>query len=262
MKSGRPTLICLLGGTLFAATAGTAFAVTRGNPYETIVEHNVFKLRPPAPPVKPQEEAPPSDITLTGITTIFGDKRALLKVKVPARPPHPPKEEYYTLSEGQRDGGIELLSIDVAAGTARVNNHGKIESLIITDAPKLSSATFHPPTPNQPQVVRGPGGPHIAAGGNNIPGAGGPLGVVESGNGNQNSPGANAGANAMPTRDVRTAQTAPNINPAQQMLLMEANREATAQQVLRGDLPPLPPTDATPPNTDPRLTGGIIVSGE
>ncbi|HKI67978.1 MAG TPA: hypothetical protein VKA67_00180, partial [Verrucomicrobiae bacterium] len=192
MKRGQRTLIYLLGGAVLAVTARTAVADTKGNPYEVIVEHNVFKLKPPTPPpVKKTEEAPPSDITLTGITTIFGDKRALLKVKVPPHPPHPAKDEYYTLSVGQRDGGIELLAVDVSANTARVRNHGKVENLTLADTPKLSSANFKPATPNQPrhpgphpQVIRGPGAPPpTAAAENNNPGTRGGLGVVQSNNG-------------------------------------------------------------------------------
>jgi len=101
-----------------------------GNPYQGIVERNVFNLKPlpPAGPAEPPP-APVPKITLTGITTILGNKRALMKVLEPPKPPQPAKEESYILTEGQRDGEIEVLAIDEQAGSVKVNNHGTVQEL-------------------------------------------------------------------------------------------------------------------------------------
>src|SRR5947208_16694459 len=46
------------------------------NPYQGIVDRNVFGLKPPPPPPAPPEPPkPPVNITLTGITTVLGKKR-------------------------------------------------------------------------------------------------------------------------------------------------------------------------------------------
>src|SRR5476651_1796485 len=90
-----------------AAVAGTSAA----NPYLAIVGHNSFGLVPPASSIIQDSKAPPPEITLNGIMTIFGDKRALFKVRVQSG-----EEKSCMLSEGQRDGDMELLSVDVKAG--------------------------------------------------------------------------------------------------------------------------------------------------
>jgi hypothetical protein len=59
-----------------------------------------------------------------GITTILHDKRALLKVYFPARPPEPAKEVSCILTPGQREGPIEVLAIDETTGSVKVNNSG------------------------------------------------------------------------------------------------------------------------------------------
>ncbi len=40
----------------------------------------------------------------------------------------------------------------------------------------------------------------------------------------------------------------PQLSPEEQIILIEANRQLTAQQVMAGELPPLPPTPLTPPD--------------
>jgi hypothetical protein len=72
-----------------------------------------------------------------GITT-FGDKRALLKVKFPARPPEPAREVSCILTVGQREGPIEVLEIDESAGSVRINNSGTEMVLTLAqDGPRL-----------------------------------------------------------------------------------------------------------------------------
>jgi hypothetical protein len=126
----------------------------------------VFGIKPPPPPVRPEDIKPPiPDINLTGITTILGNKRALLKV--PAKPPKQPKEESYILTEGQSEGDIEVLQIDEVAGSVKVNNHGTVQTLDFASngvkpaggsAPGTVGAPLH--APGQPLNIPGsiPGG--------------------------------------------------------------------------------------------------------
>ena len=104
----------------------TVFA---GNPYQRIVERNVFRLRP-APPARPEpDQRPRPKVHLTGITTILRGKRALLKVEFPAKPPERAKEESYILTEGQRVGRIQVLEINEKLAQVKVDNSGTITNL-------------------------------------------------------------------------------------------------------------------------------------
>jgi hypothetical protein len=137
---------------LFGMGTQVITADMTGNPYQGIMERNVFNLRPPARPEDslPLPEAPPK-ITLTGFTDILGNKRVLFKVQVPAKPPQPAKEESYILAEGQRDGDVEVLEIDENAGMAKFNNHGTIQTLDLTNngakPPSTPLPTIQPPLP-------------------------------------------------------------------------------------------------------------------
>jgi hypothetical protein len=135
--------LAILGCAAFAPHAA-------GTPYQGIVDRNLFGLKPPPPPPKPEEVKPPlPDILLTGITTILGDKRVLLKL--PAKAPQRPKDEFYILKEGQRDGEIEVLSIDPVAGTVKVNNHGTVQTLdFVNNGVKVAGATPAPGAPVAP----------------------------------------------------------------------------------------------------------------
>jgi hypothetical protein len=128
------------------------------NSYQSIVERNVFGLNPAKVDGPPAEPAvPPPKITLTGITTLLGNKRALLSVQVPNKP-----LETYILTEGQRDGEIEILQIDEKAGTVKVSNHG-VEQILdfLTAGAKLqpSPVPVLPPPGTSPAPTNGSGGP-------------------------------------------------------------------------------------------------------
>ena len=116
-----------------AGAAGPAFS---GNPYRHIPERNVFGLRPPQPAHLEPPPAPLPKVVLTGITTIFGDKRALLKVQFPARSPRPAKEQSCILAEGQRDGSVEVLKINEKTAKVKVDNAGTVMEI-----------TFEKPSP-------------------------------------------------------------------------------------------------------------------
>ena len=98
------TVVLCLGATALVAD-------TPGHPYVGIAGSNVFRLRPPALQATNPPPALLPQVMPVGITT-FGDKRVLLKVKFPARPPEPAKEVSCILTVGQREGPIEVLEID------------------------------------------------------------------------------------------------------------------------------------------------------
>jgi len=146
------------------------------NPYQGIVDRNLFNLKAlPGPGDNLPPPDPPPKIILTGITTILGDKRVLFKVQAPAKPPQPAKEESYILTEGQRDGDIEVLEIDEKAGVAKFNNHGTMQTLdLVNDSAKLpgvpaAAAGPPPPRPMPPLMGHTLNGPQPGAGARGLP---------------------------------------------------------------------------------------------
>lgn len=138
--NNRLWLVCVLAGSLELGAAQLALADTGSNPYQGIVERNPFGLKPPPPPQEAPPAAPavpPGKVILTGITTMFGPPRALLeiteqdgKTAVTRRP---------ILHEGDRDGGVELISIDVEKSTVKIRNAGT-ETNLVFEVPKLAGA--------------------------------------------------------------------------------------------------------------------------
>jgi hypothetical protein len=153
MTNSAKPLLCLLSIPVFWAGERTAFADTVGaTPYHAIVERNVFGLKPPTPPSDPEaNKPPPPKILLQGITTLLGNKRALLKVSVPAKPPEPAKEIPLVLAEGQRDGDIEVLAIDENARTVKVNDYGTVVDLNFdSNGVKTAASPVPGPPPHAP----------------------------------------------------------------------------------------------------------------
>jgi hypothetical protein len=147
MKCAKEALVVTLSGMVLSANAGAAVGVAEAAfPYQGIAQRNVFNLKePPArPAVDPTPEIKPPRITLTLITTIFGDKRAGLKwPAAPIRPGEQPKEESHILSVGQSEAGVEVLEIDEVAGTVKIKNHGQLQTLsFTTDGATLTAATL------------------------------------------------------------------------------------------------------------------------
>ncbi len=151
-RGGRTTVLVLSGLMLGTGTPELSADMT-GNPYQGIVERNVFNLREPTPTTTEAPAAPPPKITLTGFTDILGNKRVLFKVQIPAKPPQPAKEESYILAEGQRDGDIEVLEIDEEAGVAKFNNHGTVQTLDLANdgakPPATPMPVAQPAVPNR-----------------------------------------------------------------------------------------------------------------
>lgn len=82
-----------------------------------------MRVPQPKPPALPR-------ITLTGITTILGNKRALITVAGPGK-----TSQSYMLTEGQGEDEIEVLRIDEKKGAVEVRNHGTIQTLSFDDSP-------------------------------------------------------------------------------------------------------------------------------
>jgi len=145
----RMTGAWILGGVLQCSLVAGASPISSGNPYHQIVERNVFGLRPPQPPGVVPPPAPLPKVMLTGITTILGDKRALLKIQIPAQPSRPAKAESCVLAEGQRDGLIEVLEINEKTAQVKLDNSGTV-----------SVVTFEKPGPTPPAVAPPPPRPY------------------------------------------------------------------------------------------------------
>lgn len=287
---------CAAAGLIWCLAASAA--AENAMPYAGIIERNVFGLKPAPPPPDPElSKPPPPKITLTGITDILGKKLALMET-----PPPPAKagetaksKQSYMLSVGQRKDDIEVLDIDFASRSVKVNNGGQEFTLTLEkDGPKTGSGGGGPaPLPGAaPTGFGAPGGPsgfapaaasgpaHFpmpvrptrtspgmasagsayqpAASGFGAPvgaggfGAGAPLAMNGVG-GNAPLGYGNAGAGAQ--QALAQQQQQPALTPEQQILMMEAEREANKNNP---NFPPLPPT---PMNPNPTGTGAVPGQG-
>lgn len=183
----------LLLGTAALVMHFAAGANTPDNPYRAIVERNIFGLKDPPPPAPPEAtKPPPSKLTLTGITTILGKKQVLLKTAAaPAKPGEQPKgEQSYIITEGVREGDIEVLEINEVAGSVKLIYAGVPTTLDFEkDGPKLPST----PAPGAP---RPPGTPGAVAG---IP----IPSVIRPGGASPMTPNTLPGMRTIPTRNLR-----------------------------------------------------------
>jgi hypothetical protein len=253
----------------FVAQAAAAGAPSAANPYLVIASHNSFGLVTlPAPTVQ-DAGTPPPEITLNGIMAISDDKRALFKV----RDQSSGKEKSYILSEGQSDGDIELLSVDMKNSAITVSNHGVIQTIAISKTPVF------PPVENTAAAAVGVnpsanGNPGISSGfgqttAPEFQSADGQPPAFQSGyqagwsansktpssadngataNNDQNSGGSNSGG---------SNSSAPKTDPwwVRGSEAVERARVETANEVLNGTAPPVPLTPLTPPGTPANLIG-------
>ena len=142
MKHGGNLRFGLLAGAFLGASAMMIIPlVAAENPYNAIIERNVFNLHPPPPPVNPADlvkKAPPPKVLMTGISTLSGRKVVFLTLP-PLKPGGPP--ELLTLAEGQAQDEIEVKSIDDKAGVVQIVNHGEPQPLDFEhDSPKPTGA--------------------------------------------------------------------------------------------------------------------------
>jgi hypothetical protein len=241
------------GCAALCALAPLRTSADDSSPYSAIMERNVFDLKPPPPPVidDPAKDKPKVTIKLTGITTILGPAKALFMVKIPDVPGKPPnKEESYILNEGERQGVLEVVSINVDAGTVKVKNDGVESELSLKDdklptggapggiaPPPLPTFTPGQPFPGgQPGQLGRFGGRRAGAMAPKMPGD------------NADPSAYNAATAALMQRSIRSANGTELVPPASQpwtlqqsILANELQRIKNEQLNSQGiDAPPLP----------------------
>jgi hypothetical protein len=157
MKRGGKTLICLLciialnpklravsnDTPATPAPDDTQVSENSDGPYSAIWLRNVFDLKPEPPPPPPNEKTnlPPPNVELTGITTLLGTKRALFMVQEPASAGKPAgKEESYILTEGQRQGMLEVMEINPKSKMVTI----KVEQQVSTITFKTNKVAIGP----------------------------------------------------------------------------------------------------------------------
>jgi hypothetical protein len=155
------------------------------NPYLSIVDRNPFGIKPALPVL--ENTAPPpvlqplAKVALTGVTSMLGAPRALLEI-TEQEPGKQPAINKRVLQEGEREGSVEVISIDVLNNVVRIKN-GTIETNVVFEMVKANSgpATVGPtPTglvpPNLPlnavsSLSASPASPMIiSSGGADTPG--------------------------------------------------------------------------------------------
>ncbi|MGD1087630.1 MAG: hypothetical protein ABR955_02750 [Verrucomicrobiota bacterium] len=279
MKLAVKVAICLAGGLALNAGLRAADVVLTNmtdNPYAPIVIRNVFGLNPPPPPVAPvKDDEPLPKITPNGIMSIFGRLQVLFKVDSVAKPGKPSEEQSYILTEGQQQDDIEIVKISEKAAKVTFNNHGTIQEIALNadDNTPASGTTMSPYPPNEPGHHRfggrfsnrgwKSGSPGPTFGDYSPPPGQQPM-SQPSGNQqpdgqqpNSQYPGNQPFGSQQPNdqqpyspyatpQNPLAGQIPPGMTPEEQTVEIEANREATKQQVMDGTMPPLPITEVTP----------------
>jgi len=145
MNRVKRNLTALMFLPVLCVSASAQVQTTAGNPYRLITARNVFGLRSPPPPAAKQTPIAAPQIVLTGLSTITGRKLALLKLDFPAKPAQKQKEELCILKEGEADGPVRVLQIDMKAQSVKVDNCGTIDLLTFDkNGPKSSPTTVTP----------------------------------------------------------------------------------------------------------------------
>jgi hypothetical protein len=269
MKHGGKLRAWLAGGLALGIAVPTAMAVGTDNPYETIVARNVFGLRSPPPPPDPEANKPPlPKLSLTGIVTFGGAKRALLKTAAgPPKPGQPAnKPESYIIEVGQRQDDIEVLAIDEKAGVVKVNYGGTVTDLdfendgikappapapapgarprpgvvplpptkTVTAVPRPAGAHSAVPTPFPTRTMRtgSTATPYTPQGAY----VGGGRPAVNVGGATLNLAGGSQSRNPVAERQAALPQRSMEEN----LLMLEANRLKHQQEIKAGLYPPLP----------------------
>jgi hypothetical protein len=282
MTQAEKAVICWAGALVLCAGAIAGVqAESVDNQYESIITNrNIFALRTPPPPdpnASKSATPPPPKILLTGITTILGEPLALLKWTPPVAKGEQAKEKSFTLSVGEREDDVEVRRIDITKGMVEVDDYGVITNLTFEkDAPKGGGgppAPGGPPPPNnhggappnplnqgtRPFPQRGMRTLQLPGGGN--AGASSSRGGVSVSGGPATSTGAggasiNVGGNNL-SLTGGAPQSGQPIIAGQDLIggdmseeayaaLLEAQREATAEDVKSGKMAPLPITRYTP----------------
>lgn len=249
---------CCSTGLALAGLALQAFAATSDdgrNPYQVVVERNVFDLRAPPPVIETKEAppTPPAKLTLQGITEFLGKRQVLLKILEQPKPGEQPKERALIMDEGERRGIVTVLEINPKTRSVKFDNGGIPQTLELTNAPTKLAGPMPGAVPGQMPLPVMPQ-PGVSA----VP----PPAVLPAMAAVPNYTGGRTAAN-LPARTVRTGTISapiptvgapnqpqrPQLTPEEQIILMEVERERTKEATARGELPPLPPTELTPPGS-------------
>ncbi len=163
MKRWGNMAACLAGGLVLSTGAQALAALTQDNPYEGIVERNVFGLKEPpkaGPPPEPPKPPPPK-LTLQGIHYLMGHWQVLFKAPAPVKPGEAPKGDVgYVLSEGEAEADVEVLKIDGKEGRVTFKNHGQEQTLSMDrDAAKPAPGAVAAAPMTAPGVQPVPGTP-------------------------------------------------------------------------------------------------------
>ena len=238
-----------LSGILLATAARADGTEPADNPYQVILDRNPFGLKP-APigdPIKPPTNTVPPNVKLTGITSDSTGRKAWLMI--PAAPGKNP--QYFSISEHEKQGEIEVVEIDEKENSVKILNAGAALELNFKDnglptpvAPVVPGVSPHPGAMPVPGIVPAPGlpPPAIKTAGT-TPTVSGATDALAARYGLQ--PGAVNPVRTIPARNVRTqliepqAQTTAPIDPAIQQIMLEAQKahgDRTGQV-----LPPVPP---------------------
>jgi hypothetical protein len=279
MKHSGTMLVWMAGSLALCIGAKAVTSENTENPYQSIVDRNVFSLKPAPTPVDPAEANKPQTlkITLTGITTILGNKRVLMKTAPPpGKPGEAPKtEQSYILTEGQREGDIEVIEINDKLGSVKVSNGGSMQTLTFEkDGAKLPAtpapaAVPGAPLPNGAAPVPGlpvarpgvmpaagnPGSFQLPTRVPRLPTPGAQASAANFGVGNMGQGGAPSVPGLyLPGNSTTPVQTqsqpvvaTPQMSLEEQAIMIEANRQAGGPGAAL-----LPPTALTPhatPNT-------------
>jgi hypothetical protein len=263
--------VAVLTGLCWGGTAlGEPVTVDEGR-YQLILERNPFSLKdPPPPPAAPAPSNPPPvevNLKFSGISLTSVGKYAYFVV-----PPTPGKNTntlYWKISEGDRQGDVEVLSINYEEGEVTVKNAGQQVVLTLKEnAPEPTGPASVPRPPGaRPGVPRPPGArpavpvpnrtsrtPSAAvrttqpgrAGGSSavVPRAGSARSTTPAASRNSlttpRNPGSVSYSRTVPARTVRTAPAqAEPVDPAMQWLLLKAQEEQARSEGIA--LPPTPP---------------------
>jgi hypothetical protein len=246
MKYAAIALLCLAGGLCETTYADS-------NPYQGIVDRNVFGLRPPPPPPSTEPvRPPPPAVALTGITTILGKKLAFMNVQVPPKPGEQAKggPQSFMLGIGEREGEIEVIDIDEKGGIVKLNDYGVITNVPFAKVPTTPSAPVNVagiPSPNGGNPATNAGIPQRS-----IPGL--PARTMRMGNGLQTAtPNSTPNTSGYQTAGLGAGTPAHNpsvpfsetrLSAEEDAILTETDRELHRNNP---NYPPLPPTPLTSP---------------
>jgi hypothetical protein len=127
VKRSHKAFLSIAALASVAQVGAAAFAIE--NPATLISFRNAFRLEPRLPVVVVDSTTPPPPaLKLVGLTTL-GGKRALLMGAISSRPGESAKGTFFVLGESQREGEIEVITIDENHCVVTVEAFGRVIAL-------------------------------------------------------------------------------------------------------------------------------------